>query len=220
MSIKSTKSIKVKLMTYVSIPVVLLVTLFLVESYREISAEFIDGRAIALEQKYHQVLDLIHSQALISYSLFLRLHKVEKHGDDLSGFRYTVVEANKEKQPRIGIEKGVAGMGIRAVAPVSFQGKHVGTVEFGTRLNDKLVMPLKEKYNADISIVVPDGNEYKFQAKTHTMKILPQSYLILNKVMTSDRDELGRAAQEIGKVAETITKISDQTNLLALNATI
>lgn len=32
--------------------------------------------------------------------------------------------------------------------------------------------------------------------------------------------ELGRAAQKIGKVTETITEISDQTNLLALNATI
>jgi len=33
-------------------------------------------------------------------------------------------------------------------------------------------------------------------------------------------DELGKAAQEIGKVTETITDISEQTNLLALNATI
>lgn len=33
-------------------------------------------------------------------------------------------------------------------------------------------------------------------------------------------DELGRAAQDISKVTETITEISEQTNLLALNATI
>jgi methyl-accepting chemotaxis protein len=33
-------------------------------------------------------------------------------------------------------------------------------------------------------------------------------------------DELGNAAQEIGKVTEAITEISEQTNLLALNATI
>ncbi|MBN1847918.1 MAG: methyl-accepting chemotaxis protein [Deltaproteobacteria bacterium] len=33
-------------------------------------------------------------------------------------------------------------------------------------------------------------------------------------------DELGNAAQDIGKVTETITEISEQTNLLALNATI
>ena len=33
-------------------------------------------------------------------------------------------------------------------------------------------------------------------------------------------NQLGAAAQEIGKVTETITEISSQTNLLALNATI
>ena len=40
-------------------------------------------------------------------------------------------------------------------------------------------------------------------------------------VLASDKmGELGRAADKIGKVTETITEISDQTNLLALNATI
>src|ERR1700733_10593372 len=38
--------------------------------------------------------------------------------------------------------------------------------------------------------------------------------------ITEQSDQLGLAAQEIGKVAETITEISSQTNLLALNATI
>jgi methyl-accepting chemotaxis protein len=37
---------------------------------------------------------------------------------------------------------------------------------------------------------------------------------------TKKIDELGKGAQEIGKVTETITEISEQTNLLALNATI
>ena len=36
----------------------------------------------------------------------------------------------------------------------------------------------------------------------------------------SKMNHLGQAAQEIGKVTETITEISSQTNLLALNATI
>lgn len=38
--------------------------------------------------------------------------------------------------------------------------------------------------------------------------------------VSSKLNELGHAAQEVGKVTETITKISEQTNLLALNATI
>jgi len=40
------------------------------------------------------------------------------------------------------------------------------------------------------------------------------------QVVSAKVAELGRAAQEIGKVTEAITEISEQTNLLALNATI
>ena len=40
------------------------------------------------------------------------------------------------------------------------------------------------------------------------------------RAVSSMMKELGRAAQEIGQVTETITSISAQTNLLALNATI
>ncbi len=46
-------------------------------------------------------------------------------------------------------------------------------------------------------------------------KAVSQPEVVSNKVA-----ELGRAAQEIGKVTETITEVSEQTNLLALNATI
>lgn len=41
-----------------------------------------------------------------------------------------------------------------------------------------------------------------------------------SKEASNQVDELGKAAQEIGKVVETITGISEQVNLLALNATI
>lgn len=40
------------------------------------------------------------------------------------------------------------------------------------------------------------------------------------QVVSAKVGELGHAAQQIGKVTETITEISEQTNLLALNATI
>ena len=39
-------------------------------------------------------------------------------------------------------------------------------------------------------------------------------------MITEEMQKLGKAAQEIGQVTETITNISAQTNLLALNATI
>ncbi len=44
---------------------------------------------------------------------FLRLHMPAKFGDDLSSFRETVVETNRDGKPREGLENGVAGFGIR-----------------------------------------------------------------------------------------------------------
>ncbi|GHD56765.1 methyl-accepting chemotaxis protein [Thalassobaculum fulvum] len=62
---------------------------------------------------------------------FLRVHKPEKFGDDLSGFRLTVVEVNTEGKAISGLEHGVAGLGMRGVVPVRRDGEQVGSVEFG-----------------------------------------------------------------------------------------
>lgn len=69
---------------------------------------------------------------------FLRLHKVQKFGDDLSSFRKTVVEANKKNKIVAGIEVGRGGPGLRIVYPVNYKGQHIGSVEFGTSLDNML----------------------------------------------------------------------------------
>ncbi len=49
---------------------------------------------------------------------FYRVHNPGYYGDELSSFRKTVVDANLKQKTISGIEKGVAGLGIRYVAPV------------------------------------------------------------------------------------------------------
>ena len=70
---------------------------------------------------------------------FLRVHKVEKFGDDLSGFRKTVLDANAESKVVNGLEAGVAGIGIRGVAPIRNGESHLGMVEFGLSLHQGFV---------------------------------------------------------------------------------
>ena len=70
---------------------------------------------------------------------FLRVHKPEKFGDDLSGFRNTVLQVNKTRTSLSGLEAGVAGIGIRGLAPISLDGKHIGSVEFGLSLHSGFV---------------------------------------------------------------------------------
>lgn len=98
---------------------------------------------------------------------FLRLHKPAKFGDDLSGFRKTVVETNASKQPVQGLEKGVAGIGIRGITPIFHQSNHLGSVEFGMSLGQPFFDQFKKKYGVDISLFVKDEADFKAFASTH-----------------------------------------------------
>lgn len=95
---------------------------------------------------------------------FLRVHKPAKFGDDLSGFRHTVVEANARHQVISGVERGVAGLGVRGVVPVDAPadagGKPVGTVEFGMRFDSSFAEAFHQRFGVDVSVfgVGTDGS--------------------------------------------------------------
>jgi len=90
---------------------------------------------------------------------FLRVHKPAKFGDDLSSFRKTVLQTNKAKQAQTGLEKGVAGIGIRGVVPVSASSGHVGSVEFGLSLGDGFIKQMAHKAGYDILLYVFDEKQ-------------------------------------------------------------
>jgi len=117
---------------------------------------------------------------------FLRLHKPEKFGDDLSAVRHTIVQANQQKKTVVGLETGVLGTGMRGVAPVFFEGKHVGAVEFGKDLNDAMVISLKEQFGLNLSVIVPDKNGFVYLAKTHSLTIPDARFPFLRKVMEQE----------------------------------
>ncbi|WP_404384740.1 cache domain-containing protein [Caenispirillum salinarum] len=97
----------------------------------------------------------------------LRVHKPEKFGDDLSGFRKTVVEANADSRPVTGLEKGVAGLGVRGVAPVTDDGRHLGTVEFGTSFGPAFFERFTETTNLHVALhTVAEGGGFDTFAST------------------------------------------------------
>ncbi len=85
---------------------------------------------------------------------FLRLHNLPTYGDDLSSFRFMVLAANAQKQPVQGLEMGRGGLGVRGVVPVSSQGQHIGTVEFGLNVDQTLINDMKTQYGADWQILI------------------------------------------------------------------
>jgi methyl-accepting chemotaxis protein len=80
---------------------------------------------------------------------FLRLHMIEKYGDSLKDFRMTVNASNKEEKIIRGLERGVGGYGLRVVAPVSYQNKHVGTFEVGLDFGLAYLEKIKEVLGGD-----------------------------------------------------------------------
>ncbi|WP_051340528.1 methyl-accepting chemotaxis protein [Azospirillum halopraeferens] len=100
---------------------------------------------------------------------WLRLHMPQKFGDDLSSFRSTVVAANAARAPALGLEKGVAGLGVRSVVPVTApDGRHAGTVEFGMDFGRSFVDELKTRFGVDavVAIEQPDGAFKRLAATT------------------------------------------------------
>ena len=94
---------------------------------------------------------------------FLRLHRPEKYGDDLTAIRKTIVETNTQKQPLSGLEYGVEGLGIRGLVPMNYQGQHTGSVEFGMSFGQTFFDHFKNAYQAEIRLLLPkDGGFVPF----------------------------------------------------------
>ncbi len=85
---------------------------------------------------------------------FLRLHSPDKYGDDLSTFRFTVLQVNATQKPVVGLEVGRGGLGLRGIEPVFFEGRHIGSVEFGLNIDEALVTNLKKEYGNDWRIIL------------------------------------------------------------------
>ena len=97
---------------------------------------------------------------------FLRLHKPEKFGDDLSSLRRTVVNTNETLKPVRGLEGGVAGLGVRGVVPVFNGGKHVGSVEFGLSFGQPFFDDFKAQNGVEAGLHLLAGENFKTMAAT------------------------------------------------------
>jgi methyl-accepting chemotaxis protein len=96
---------------------------------------------------------------------FLRVHLPNRFGDDISSFRPTVVEANRDHKIVRGLEYGkIGGFGIRGVVPVDDRaGKPVGSLEFGLAINKGWLEKIKAHTGVDVALhVVQDGKIVTF----------------------------------------------------------
>ncbi|MBF0220148.1 MAG: methyl-accepting chemotaxis protein [Gammaproteobacteria bacterium] len=97
---------------------------------------------------------------------FLRVHKPEKFGADLSSFRHTVVNTNKNKVNTTGLEVGVAGLGARGVVPVFLGNQHLGSLEFGMSFGQSFFDSFKAKNSVDAALFIARDDKFEPFAST------------------------------------------------------
>ncbi|MBF0239231.1 MAG: HAMP domain-containing protein [SAR324 cluster bacterium] len=113
------------------------------EKLREFFNPLLDGfRSHTGEKDFYLHFHLPNNRSLLRVWQKKQTNNGEDISDDLSSFRHTVVNINRQTQPRIiGIEVGRGGFVIRGIVPVtSPNGKHLGSVEVFSQFN-----PILEK---------------------------------------------------------------------------
>jgi signal transduction histidine kinase/CheY-like chemotaxis protein len=62
---------------------------------------------------------------------FLKVHKPDEYGDDLSKVRYSIIYTNTNKRPTSGFEQCKKTYAFRNVFPIFFNNEYLGTVDLG-----------------------------------------------------------------------------------------
>jgi len=106
---------------------------------------------------------------------FLRVHRPDRFGDDLSSFRHTVVATNNGRKPTQGLEFGVEGLGVRGMVPMLHDSKHIGSFEFGMSFGQFFFDSFKQRYGVDVALFVQDKDGMKRFAGTFEDAALTRS---------------------------------------------
>ncbi len=115
-----------------------------------------------LNAEIHDLYETQHDQfglAVLGFQIppavmFLRAHRPESFGEDLSSYRPIVVAVNADHAPRSGIILSRSGISIGAIVPVQGpDGAHAGTVEVGIDLGP-MVDDLDESFDLQATFYV------------------------------------------------------------------
>ncbi|SNC74707.1 methyl-accepting chemotaxis protein [Marinobacter sp. es.048] len=171
-----------------------------IASSPEVSRALLEGDRDALAKTsvpLFKILKRDFNVAQFQYHLppatsFLRAHRPEKFGDDLSEIRETILVTNREKRALMGLERGRAGLGIRGLAPIEANGQHLGSVEFGMSFGQPFFENFKEKYGVEVALHVAQGNDFEKFASTLENPLLTKE--LLNSI-SSDGPTVARMEQ-------------------------
>jgi len=120
--------------------------------------------------------DILHTQnrylsglafVLPDNTNFLRVHNLEKFGDDVSKKRPDIVDANLNQHQNTGYTIAGINLVYTIVQPISFHGEHLGVLQIAIKGN-QLLDSIKKELNIPVSVLM-SAEKSKFVEQT-TMK--------------------------------------------------
>jgi len=112
---------------------------------------------------------------------FLRMHRPEKFGDDLTAFRETVRLVNATQKYSEGFEEGRIYNGYRFVFPLHHKSDHVGSVEISISLA-ACGNSLKELYNNNYQFLLNEQlvrkKVFQDELRNYTPSVLSDLYVV------------------------------------------
>jgi hypothetical protein len=104
-------------------------------------------------EKYGFTLTQFHTPPAMT---FLRLHRIEDFGDDVSSWRQLVVDVNRNVAIRKGIEITKSGVAIFGTLPMTdVAGAHTGSFEMALEF-DSLLDNLKTAYGFELAVFIDE----------------------------------------------------------------
>ncbi len=151
---------------------------------KSLSKEFKDNT------KFGNIKIHVHDKDIRS---FIRVWKPEKFGDDLSGFRKTIVAVKESRKPLVAIEVGNAGMELRGIAPIVSGGTYLGSIEFMQGLNS-VIKDLKTNFDTDLIVALDNSyldtaKELKGKATIGEKLTLAAKEDVINKELMEELNE-------------------------------
>ena len=146
---------------------------------------------------------------------YIRFHKPNKYGDDLSLIRESVKLANKENRVITGFEIGRVVSGFRNVFPLNLNNEHIGSVEISISLKTMIESIMQEDKNREFlfllnkDIVLPKlFDSQKFLYKT---SIINSKYFIedIDSSLPDSPKKLSNTAKKINEKISNNKKIKE-----------
>lgn len=153
----------------------------------------------------------LHFQ-LLDCTSFLRFHRPEKFGDDLSASRYSIKLANTEKINVQGFEIGSSYHGYRYIFPLFHENLHIGSLEIGISFNafkEQMEKIFPEQFSFIIKKNIVEKNLFKDELNDYITSNLSDQYLIEKiSLQSGNSDRNGNI--EINKMGEINLAIRDE----------